>query len=185
MTPASFLQTILISGLQFMTTTLGPKPGITINWENDDQARLLLSAIAGQESNWQNISQGDGGPGRGFFQDEPETCGEVLDNTVSSAMMHRICAALDIPATESAVYASLLANPRLQVALGRLDLLCDPYALPTYGDAAGALETYIRVWGPGAITEGGSRAEAERTRWTGNYAAALAADEAYTKGLGL
>lgn len=176
MTPELFLSSVLVPGLKFLTATVGPKPGVALSWEDDAPARLLMLAIPGIESLWSNVAQSGGGPGRGFYQDESETCGEVLNNRSSSVMMHKVCAALDIPATEAAIYAELLARPELQVALGRLDIWCSPQALPAYGDAHAGWLAYDQTWRPG---------DPHPAIWDSVYAQALAADKAYQAAQGM
>ena len=162
MSPANFLAQVLIPDLAWLEQMVGPIPPAS------REARILLLAIPGQESLWQNVQQFGGGPGRGFYQDEPETCGLVLNNAASSAMMHKVCAALDVPATEAAIYSTLLIQPKLQVALSRGDLWCDPRPLPAYGDARAAWIYYKRDWGPG---------DPHPAIWDGIYAQAIAADK--------
>jgi len=158
MTSASFLATTLAPGLSFLTATVGPTPPDT------DAARLLLLAIAGQESGWQNIPQGGGGPGRGPWQFEPETCKELMFNPESAAFYTKICMALSI--VPSRTYDGLLAHPNLAVSLARLDLWCNPNPLPEVGDQEAAWEYYLETWRPGSPGP---------DRWPANYQAAMAA----------
>ena len=62
-----FHKTVVVPGLTFMTVMLGPAHGDT-KWEDDARARVLLNAMAGQETGWQNIPQLGDGPGRGPWQ---------------------------------------------------------------------------------------------------------------------
>lgn len=167
MTPADFLTTILVPGLTWLTETVGPKPPAS------PEARLLLLAIAGQESGWQNIAQSGGGPGRGPWQFEPETCRELMFNPASDFMFDKICMALNV--VPSRCYVSLMSQPNfnLAVSLARLDLWCDPHALPPYGDEDAAWTAYLRIWRPGAPS---------RDRWATVYPEALAADKAWAAG---
>jgi hypothetical protein len=164
---SDFLTQTLDPGLSWMTNILGPRPPVS------DSVRVLMLAIPGQESGWQNISQGDGGPGRGPYQFEPETCRELQFNPVSEALYTKICIAM--PIVPSTVYGSLIAHPFLAVAMARLDLWCDPHPLPAIGDEEGAWDCYVRVWRPGAVAAGGQSATDARQRWSYNYPAALAA----------
>jgi hypothetical protein len=162
MTPTAFLAQELLPALAWLEQVVGPVPPAS------RQARIMLLAMPGQESLWQNVQQSGGGPGRGFYQDEPETCGEVLNNPASSLMMLKVCAALGILATGAAIYMTLLGQPKLQVALSRGDLFCDPRPLPAYGDARGAWTYYKRDWGPG---------DPHPAIWDGIYAQAISADK--------
>jgi hypothetical protein len=158
-TPAGFLAETLDPGLSWMASVLADHLA-------SDEARVLLLAIAGQESGWRNIAQRGGGPGRGPFQMEPETTREILANPVSAEKAKRLCRAAGVLPVGSAVYIVLLARPLLAVAFARLDLWCDPFALPRLGEAEEAWTTYLRVWRPGAPGP---------DRWGVNYQAALAA----------
>lgn len=161
MTAAEFLATTLDPGLQFLSATVGQKP------PNSDAVRVLMTAIAGQESGWDNVQQGGDGPGRGFFQMEPPTCGLILRNPTSSGMAAKICAALKTAATQEVVYAGLLIDPAgMAVSFARLDLWCDPHPLPALGHEQGAWDYYLRCWGPG---------KPGPDRWPANYEAAMAA----------
>ena len=84
--------------------------------------------------------------------------------------MHLCCADAKIPPNGRAVYGSLLGDPFLQVALARLDIWCDPYPLPPYGDEGAAWRQYASIWRPG---------KPRPRAWPAVYAAALAADKAY------
>ena len=173
MTADEFLDTILAPDLTWLRQIIGPVPSAA------QEARLMLLAIPGQESGWQNIQQGGGGPGRGFFQMEPPTCSLILNNPVSVTMSHKVCSALNVSPAD--VYANLIKEPQLAVAMARFDLFCDPYALPAYGDEEMAWICYAyRVWRPGAVAKGGESATEARKRWSVNYAMALAADKAWS-----
>ena len=167
MTPDLFLTQALVPGLSWLTTVIGNKPGAG-PWQNDARGRLILCAISGQESNWADVQQGGNGPGRGYFQFELETCGELLINPASQTMAIKVCNALKVIPQEDYVYTALLHYQNLQVAFARLDLWCDASPLPPYGDEMAAWQTYLRVWRPG---------KPSLERWTGNYLAALTADE--------
>jgi hypothetical protein len=167
MTPAEFKQTILDPGIAWCKAI----PGWTIPF--DDRAELLLLAIAGQESEWANVPQGGGGPGRGPWQFEPETCSEVNSNDATVALAEKVCEAATL--APSSVYANLLLHPDVAVAYARMDLWCDPQALPAVGDEDLAWSAYVRIWRPGAVCEGGQRADDARDRWSDIYAQALAA----------
>lgn len=158
MTAAEFAKTILIPGLDFLAATVGMRP------PNSDEAKVLLLAIAGQESGWQNIPQGGGGPGRGPWQFEPETCEELRFNPASDLYYARVCIKLNI--APALTYNALIAHPNLAVALARLDLWCDPELLPAIGAEQAAWMAYLRIWRPG---------KPRPHDWPANYSAAMAA----------
>ncbi len=145
-----FLKETLVPGLTRMSDLLGPVPGTTIRWENQAQARVLETAFAGQESEWRNVQQDGGGPGRGFFQFEPPTCGLVLRNSVSRALAEKTCHAAGIAATQVAVYAALKTKPiEIAVPFARLDTYCDPRPLPPLHNVQAAWTIYLEEWRPG------------------------------------
>lgn len=126
-------------------------------------ARLLLLAIAGQESNWKDVAQ-TGGPARGPFQFEPEACSGVLANSATTNKALVVCALLNIHPSGSIVYHALIGNPRLATAFARLYLWADPHPLPPVGDEEAAWNCYVRTWRPG---------KPSRTRWSLAYPDAL------------
>ena len=165
MTPSDFHKLVLVPGLTKMTAVIGPKPHGG-NWQDEARARIFLNAIAGQESNWQNVPQVGGGPGRGFWQDEPETCWDLIDNPVSAKYMKTVCVAFNLSLDGDVVYDALIADPLLEVIVNRLDLYCDPRPLPYAENDAWKL--YLSIWGPG---------EPDKDRWHASYQAAVNADQ--------
>jgi hypothetical protein len=174
-TAAEFLVQ-LDAGLSWMTSILGPIPVV------NDAARLCLLVFAGQETGWNNVAQEDGGPGRGPWQDEPETIYDVLHNVTTQTMALKLCAAVGIktaaPIDDLAneVYDMLMANPHLAAGFNRCDLYADDHPLPTVGDEAGCLACYTRVWRP-AWTEAPNSTAARdaRARFSAVYKMSLAA----------
>lgn len=178
MTPSDFLVQVLIPGITWADPGYGAMPPAS------KEARLLLLSIALQESGLENIQQGGDGPGRGYFQMEPPTCGLILMNPASRSMAELVCLAASVVADQDGVYGALITKPvQVAVPFARLDLWCDPRPLPAYGDTDAAWEAYAyRDWRPGAVAKGGESAIQARQRWSVNYAAALAADQAYLAG---
>lgn len=175
MTDASeFYTQTLISGLEWMTSVVGNKPGADIAWESEADARIFLCAVAGQETDWSNVVQ-DGADsswadyGVGPFQLQKNACRLVVANPASAAMAAKMCAAIGIAADGDAVHAALLANPVLSVGFARLLAFCDPRAIPS--TESGAWEFYADdVWRPGSPRP---------DDWPANYSAAVAADAAW------
>ena len=172
MTPSAFLAGTLLPGLRFLTSAVGPKSGgETVNWEADAAGRLALLAFAGQETNWQNVTQIGGGPGRGPWQLGETTCADVMYNPASEQMVLKVCAAAGVLPTPPTIYDALMTHPlSIGVALPRLLLWCDDNPLPAYGDEDACWACYLRVWKPGSPS---------RQRWSVVYPQALAADRAY------
>jgi hypothetical protein len=142
MTPIAFREIILDPGLALLATA-------TSTHLDDRAARVLLLAIAGQESGWESRRQ-IGGPARGFWQFERGGAVRgVLNHPVSTHPAAKLCAALAIPADEATVYEALAWSDHLAVGLARLLLLTDPAPLPGIGDEAGGWACYVRNWRPG------------------------------------
>lgn len=127
---------------------------------------VLMLAIAGQESDWADVEQTGGGPGRGPWQFEPETCYEILNNPASRFSALKVGMALSVLAEGQEIYNAILGNSKLATAMARLDLWCDARPIPTAGNQDNAWGTYIRIWRPG---------KPRPTDWVKNYQAALAA----------
>ena len=157
MTPAQFLETILDPGLAFLARATGMAP--------NDTARLLLLAIAGQESGWEARRQKPQPIARGFWQFERGGgVRGVLNHPASAHRAEQLCAALSIPSDEATVYEALAWSDHLATGFARLLLWTDPLPLPT--DQQGGWDAYARMWRPGA-----PRPET----WPDRYTAACAA----------
>lgn len=175
MTPDQFLHDILNPGIAWCKSV----PGWHVPF--DDRARILMLAIAGQESAWKYRAQ-VGGPARGFWQfEQGGGVRGVLENHNTSAFAVKACDAAGIPRPAlgtAAVYTlfSVPAGDNLSVAFARLLLFSEPHRLPDVGDEDAAYETYIRNWRPG---------KPSRERWATVYPQAMAADKAFVaKGIG-
>jgi len=159
MTAAEFYKLVLVPDLSWFHQIV---PSIL----ETEQERVMLTAIPGQESNWENVQQANGGIARGFYQQQQNNLDDILNNRATDAKTIIVCARLGIQPTAAAVYAALLGATKLQVAFARLNLWCDPEPLPAVGDESAAWDTYIRCWRPGAPS---------RARWAEVYPQALAA----------
>jgi hypothetical protein len=156
MTPDDFVVTVLDPGLSLLKRVSGI-------W-SDDRARVLLVAIAGQESGMKSRRQSPG-PARGWFQfEEAGGVAGVLKNPLTSAPAQNICAQLDIPPDVATVYEAIAWSDALSVAFARLLVWSDPAELPVVGERDRAWQYYIRNWRPG-------RARPES--WSDRYAVAV------------
>lgn len=116
---------------------------------SDDRARVLMMAIAGQESAWQYRRQ-IGGPARGFWQFEK---GGGLDGVArtSPAAMKALCDWCLVPYDNMAVVFEALAwHDVMAAGLARLLLWADPAPLPAVGEVQAGWDYYERNWRPGA-----------------------------------
>jgi hypothetical protein len=130
------------------------------------QARVLLLAIALQESGLRTRAQAAGGPARSLWQIEPNGCSAVLANPASKSQAAVVCSLRGITPDSVNVYAAVTNDDVLACALARLILWCDPEPLPLVGDIEGSWLYYGRNWRPG---------RPRLTDWKVNYQAAQAA----------
>lgn len=141
MKPEAFLKEAVDPHLKWMADTVGM--GV------DDKARVLVMAIAGQESAWEHRRQ-IGGPARSYWQFEKGGgVAGVLRHPASKDKIERLCMPLDIPCTVDIVYEAMAWNDRLACCMARLLLWTDPHALPALGARDAAWDYYIRNWRPG------------------------------------
>lgn len=165
MNATEFVTTILNSGQAWCLAL----PGWHVPF--DDRARVLLTAIAGQESNWAARVQSGNGPAHGFWQFE-RVGGVVgvLSNKASTQLAHNACdaAGIECGGGSPAVW-ELLATEKgdhLATAFARLLLWTDANPLPDVHRINGAWDYYVRNWRPG---------KPSRARWAGVYPQAVAA----------
>lgn len=141
---------------------------------SDNRARVLVMAIAGQESEWKarrQIGIGQYYPqtvgARGYWQFESTWGGPVAINEVmqkAPSVLAALCAELDIPVDERALYEAVAWNDVLAAALARLLLWVDPAALPAVGAVEEGWDYYLRNWKPGAP---------HHETWPARYATAM------------
>lgn len=146
MDPVSFNTTILIPGLVSFQK-LVPAIPVTRN------VRVLMLAIAGQESNWSARVQGGNGPGHGFFQFERMGgVNGVLKHPLTADPAIVLCKVAGVQPTPDAVWAKLatIAGDPLAVGFARLLLWTDPRPIPSPDKGAVAWGYYVRNWRPGS-----------------------------------
>ncbi len=152
MTPQAFLRGIV-----------EPAAGL-LGDRNSPDARCLLLAIAGQESEWEQRLQEPVAYARGFWQCEKNGAVlEVLTNDATKDPIANICRALCIPTGLDKVFEAIAWNDALAYVVARLNLWLDPQALPAIGDAGGSWDCYVRTWRPG---------KPDQSRWQDIYPAA-------------
>lgn len=114
-------------------------------------ARVIMLAIAGQESDWRFRVQGGNGPAHSFWQDEKMgAVNGVLHHPLTGTLARDLCAAQGVRPNAQDVW-DFFATPAgdfLACAFARLLLWTDARAIPT--DAAGTWAYYLRNWRPGA-----------------------------------
>ena len=158
MTPANFLTTVVDPGLALLARIAGVP--------SNDRARVLLVAIAGQESGW-NARVQHLGPGHSWWQFERAGgAAGVLTHPASRLKIRAVCAELVIPADLNTVYETMVWNDNLAVAMARLLLWTDVALLPPVGNASDSWLLYLKLWRPG---------KPRAADWPANYAVSAAA----------
>lgn len=140
MNASALLLTAIDPALALLATVAGLAPS--------PEARLMMLAIAGQESAWVHRRQ-IGGPARSFWQFEQgggvagvfRTCPEKI---------RAVCGELQVPADTATVFEAMAWHDVLAAAMARLLLWSDAKPLPAIGDVSGGWATYQRTWRPGA-----------------------------------
>lgn len=158
MDPNAFYIRIVAPTLTYMAAS----PSISIP-ANDD-AKVLVMTIAGQESRWKERRQ-IGGPARSYWQFE-QGGGVAGLFRVTPRQLGAVCASLDIPYDDDVVFEAMAWNDTLACAMARLLLWTDEVRLPAVGDKEGAWQCYLRTWRPGMP---------HRESWDGLYDQSIAA----------
>lgn len=115
-----------------------------------DEATVLLTAIALQESRMAARRQAGNGPARGLWQFERGGgVAGVLNHPSSRLYARSCCLMVGVEPLSGIVHTALENNDLLACAFARLLLWTDPLPLPAIGDEAGAWSCYLRTWRPG------------------------------------
>jgi hypothetical protein len=155
-----------MSPADFYTTVLEPAAVLLPHDLDTPEARLLLFAIAGQESSWTNRLQTPIAYARGFWQCEHGgAVMTVLSNPTVGPVLTRICALHEVASDSATIFDAIAYHDPLAYALARLVLRPDPVPLPAIGLVEAGWEYYVRTWRPGTPRP---------ARWAEVYAAALA-----------
>ena len=135
------------------------------------EARVMLLAIALQESGCATRCQANNGPAHSMWQGEVTggMCYWIFRHPATKTLAPALCAACRCSPLAHDVWTRIESDDVLAAGLARLLLLSDPKLLPAIGDESAAWDYYQRNWKPGKPHPG---------RWSGNYRAALAALEA-------
>jgi hypothetical protein len=141
MIPDIFFARIVEPTLQWMDAA----PGVGIR--ATDNARVLVMAIAGQESGWAARRQ-NGGPARSYWQFE-KGGGVAGLFRVTPRQLETVCAACDAPYDPATVFEAMAWHDMLACAMARLLLWSDPAPLPAVGDREAGWQYYQRNWRPG------------------------------------
>jgi len=140
MQPAAFYRDIVDPSLKKLADWTG--------LVSDDRARVLVMAIAGQESGWKERRQ-IGGPARSYWQFELGGGVSGLFGVTPDKLL-KVCTALDIPYAPDIVFQAMAWNDTLACCMARLLLWTDPRPLPDVGNALAGWNYYLAQWRPGA-----------------------------------
>ncbi|AKC04799.1 lysozyme [Pseudomonas phage YH30] len=132
---------------------------------NSPEASVMLLAIGLQESRFASRRQlvnsinSEGrkvllplGPAKGYWQMEKGGAVKGLLNfwkPATKELVHSVCKARGVPATQDAVWDALEHDDVLACALARILLYTDPHRLPPIKAQAEAWDFYLRQWRPG------------------------------------
>ena len=157
MTPEQFMQRIMLPSI------------VAFPFHDSPQSRVLLLAIAGQESFWADRLQEGGGSARGFWQWEQGTAASrggitgLVMHPVSAPILKQFCQDWELEFNIAAIYEAIAWCDPLAYACARLLLWLDPAPLPITGNKDSSYEYYLRNWRPG---------KPRPETWPARYAAA-------------
>jgi len=147
MQPPDFYHYMLVPSLKVIEKLTGIA--------DTDEARAMLMAIAGQESNWAYRMQVPVDYAHSYYMFEKGGgVAGVLSHPASSGHIQTVCKALDISCDTDTVYVAMSFNGILATTMARLLLYTDPASLPALGAVDQAYETYDRNWRPGSKRPG-------------------------------
>jgi hypothetical protein len=137
------------------------------------QAKVMMMAIALQESQLTARRQGGNGPARGLWQFELGTAAShggvwgIYLHDASRYWLHDACERLAIPFEPVAIWRALETSDTLAAISARLLLFTDSAKLPALDDPKGAWDLYAkRTWRPG---------KPHPEKWPKNHAQAVKA----------
>lgn len=133
-----------------LAQVIAPALGLLASKMDAREARVLLLAIAGQESGFLTRQQ-VGGPAHGLWQFEENGVRAVFRYRTTGDAALALCDLRAVrPLNIAVVYNALLTDDLLACGIARLLLYSDPAPLPEMGDSELAWNYYLRNWRPGA-----------------------------------
>lgn len=103
---------------------------------NSKEAVEMIYKTGKAESDYRTLQQYGDGPALGFFQMEPATCKDILENYVKFRPKYKELL-LSLGFQEDKMEFSLMSNIAFQVAMCRLHYRRVPFALPEADDLKG------------------------------------------------
>ena len=143
----------------FLLRVVDPGLSLLPSYMTSDAARIMLMAIATQESNIAARAQ-VGGPARGYWQFESAGVEGVLKQTPMLAQA--VLNTCDVPLTDA--FSAIEYNDPVACAFARLMLWFNPAPLPPIADVTGSWNYYCHCWKPGKPDE---------SRWPAAFATAV------------
>lgn len=142
---------------KIVATVIDPAMKLLPTNFDSKQARVMLLAIALQESRFEHRRQLVGnppkptGPAKSFWQ------AEMGGGMVRGVRLHKLTTkiasevykARNVSANDVEIWNAIENDDVLACALARLLLWTDPNPLPAIGNAEQAWQLYLRVWRPG------------------------------------
>lgn len=162
----SLYETIVAPAMVFLSGISESKIRMT------PQAGVMLTAIAGQESDWRHRRQ-VGGPARSFWQfEQGGGVNGVMTHPATKDYAAKVFAAFDVgepslgafvqPSTKT-VYEAMAWHDKLAACMARLNLWWAAPPLPNVDEVDKAWSYYLDTWRPGAP---------HRETWDAKHAAA-------------
>jgi len=154
MTPEEFYTRVLTPGLSKIARFAPEMP-------RNRGVEVLMTSIAGTESDWADRVQIPSGMAHGLFQMQLNTIEEIMVNPASRAIFELGMDDFGINTRTAEHLFEIIAHPAgdvMAVFLARLDLWCNPNTIP-FADEEALLFAYYRdTWRP-------LRADARRFSW--------------------
>lgn len=159
---------------KIISEVVGPALQLLPVGMDSPKARVLLLAIALQESRFEHRRQLVGnppkpiGPAKSFWQAEMGggMVRGVRTHSKTASITQKILQARGVANNDADIWDAIEHDDVLACALARLLLFTDPQPLPEIGNVNGAWDTYVRVWRPG---------KPHRASWDALYAQAVEA----------
>lgn len=161
MTPTEFYETVLVPGLN-KTAKIAPHLPRTRSLE------VLMTSIAGEESNWTERVQISSGMAHSLFQIQENTINDIIENPASAELFVAGMDDFGMNVRTAKHLFDIMAEPKgdvLSVFLARLDLWCNPRPIPAHDLEGPLFQYYAETWRP---------AHANKKRWAVVFAEAIA-----------